>query len=98
MLDLAIDIARRERFRDGRCYSLAAVGIREDGVVVWSINGQSMGVDPRCHAEHRLLRKLGRGGIVYVARVRKDGSIGCAKPCPACERVLRWNGTKVVYT
>ncbi len=98
MLERAIEIATRERFRDGRCYSLAAVGIRDDGVVVWSINGQSMGTNPRCHAEARLLRKLGRGGIVYVARVRKDGSIGCAKPCPHCERLLRSNRTKVVYT
>lgn len=94
-LRIAVDIAARERFRDGRGYSLAAVGEREDGVLVRAINGWSMcGVEPSMHAEARVLRK--GASTVFVARVRKDGSVGCARPCVACQLMLRYS--KCYYT
>lgn len=98
-LSAAIDLAYRQRFRDGRQYSLAAVGERYDGAVVAAVNGWgACGVEPSFHAEARVLRKIGAGGTVYVARVRKDGSVGMSRPCTSCCRMLRFRGAKCYYT
>jgi tRNA(Arg) A34 adenosine deaminase TadA len=34
---------------------------------------------------------------MYVARYRRCGQLGCAKPCKACEKVLRKLGIKSVW-
>lgn len=44
------------------------------------------------HAEYSALLKAGtraRGSDMYVIRVRKDGTIGVAKPCAICESHIR---------
>lgn len=79
---------------------MAAVGVRKDGVVIKSYNGcgRSDGKKPSAHAEARLCRKLGKGAIVYVGRVRRDnGAISMAKPCARCEAVMRNRGVAKVY-
>lgn len=37
------------------------------------------------------------GAIAYVARVKKTGQTGIAKPCCCCEEELSQNGVKAVY-
>lgn len=93
----AVKLAWKERFRDKRGYSLAAVGLRGDAVVR-ATNILSLGIDASTHAECRCLRKMGHGGIMFVARVRKDGSVGNAKPCGGCALAARHKGVRIVYT
>lgn len=93
---------------DKRNFWLGAIGIRHDGVSVSSKNGASAfsvsvetyHLTPNSHAEGRVLRKLGKYGIVYVARVlRQDRSLAMARPCSMCQIRLRaYNVRKVYYT
>ncbi len=98
LLTEAVRLAYKHRRRDGRAYSLAAVGERRDGAVVSAINGWATAPDSRWHAECKCLRKLGVGGVLYVARVRKDGSVGNARPCRGCQLMLRFSETRAFFT
>ena len=66
-------------------------------MIVSSRNSHVLGPMHSAHAERRLMRKAGYGAIVYVARIRFDGSISMAKPCPACEALLRNKRVKNVF-
>jgi len=53
------------------------------------------------HAEiHALVRmRSDRGDMIYVARRKKTGEVGCAKPCEICELALRESSiSTVIYT
>lgn len=94
--------------KDPRNFWLGAVGLRSDGAYVSSRNGavfysssvEKYQLHTNSHAEGRLLRKLGKNGIVYVARVfRKDRNLAMARPCSMCQIKLRaFNVEKVYYT
>jgi tRNA(Arg) A34 adenosine deaminase TadA len=82
-----------------RCALVGAVGIRRDGAMVSSCNGSARQKTPSRHAEARVVRKCDRGADVYVARVRRDGSVGCAKPCGHCMAAMRARQVRsVTYT
>ncbi len=92
---------------DNRGFFLGAIGIRHDGAVVKSCNGPVIIYDdtkktsyPAAHAEYRLARKLDKGSIVFVCRIRRvDDSFGMARPCQDCQRKLAAKGVKKVnYT
>ena len=93
---------------DKRSFWLGAIGLRSDGVSVCSKNGASAfstsveayHFTPHSHAEGRVVRKLGKHGIVYVARVaRKDKTLAMARPCSMCRILLRsYKVKKVFYT
>lgn len=56
----------------------------------------------RLHAEKRCLDALGGKvpprSVMYVVRTRRgDGSVGMAKPCAACQKLLAACGIKRVY-
>ncbi len=79
---------------------IGAVAIRRDGALVKSPNGVTIrpdGPSPSSHAEARVLRKSGHGATVYVARVKKDGSLAMAKPCSKCMAALKAMGVEMVY-
>jgi cytidine deaminase len=99
LLELAAEVA--DRFADvKRKAFVGAVAIRQDGVLVSSRNLStimpSMRV-PSIHAERRVLKKAGIGAIVYVARVKRDGTLALARPCPTCRAMLRSRRIKLVY-
>ncbi len=71
-----------------RAYVLGAVALRADGTLVSSRNGSCQHPTPSTHAEARVLRKAGAMATVYVARIKKDGTVGCARPCPHCLAAL----------
>ena len=112
MLKLAGKIAVPVMDNDPRCFWLGCVGIRKDGVLVSARNGSiqhmfSKSLDPELaeksceyHAEGRALRKMDKGGVLYVARIsRKDGSYAMAKPCSLCAAKIRGQRiSKVYYT
>ena len=57
-------------------------------------------VKPFLHAEiAALVRCRAQPHTLYVARLKRDGSVGLARPCPICEEAIREAGVKrVVYT
>jgi deoxycytidylate deaminase len=78
-------------------YLVGAAAIRRDGAVVSASNGPAPFPCPYAHAEVRLCQKLDRGAIVHVVRRRRDGTLGCSKPCRNCERTLWLQGVSKVY-
>ena len=96
MLQMAAKRAAKNR--DRRTFFVGAVGIRSDGTLVSSWNGSSRLPDRIAHAEYRLASKLDHGAIVYVARIKTgDWSLGLAKPCPACQKILKSRKVKKIY-
>lgn len=92
---------------DARNYWIGCVGIRDDGVIVSSKNGsvfstmiEDYQLLPESHAEGRVLRKLGKNGIIYVTRVSKsNGGYAMARPCGMCQiRIRSFKVKKVFYT
>lgn len=93
---LALKAAARD-IVDVRTHAIGAVAIRADGALVTARNGFDRSLNPSMHAEHRVMRKAGHNAIVYVARHRKNGSAGLAKPCVNCMSTLRNKGAERVY-
>lgn len=53
------------------------------------------------HAEMDALSRVSdpKGSIIYIARVKKGGGFGLAKPCPRCQVTLKEKGIKkAIYT
>ena len=94
-IELAKEVALRGDPR--RKHFLGAVAIRTDGVVVSSSNGTWLDRAPTQHAEAKVLRKAGRGAILFVARVGRNGTIGLSMPCRECRQLIRNKGVKRVY-
>lgn len=94
-----IQLAAQEAVKriDCRQFLIGAVGIRNDGVTVYSRNLPAPNRTPKAHAEARLVCKLTPDSEVYVARVKRDGSFGSAKPCINCEKTMISAGVKRVY-
>lgn len=110
MLSLLLDAARIAcaGHGDRRNFLLGSIGIRKDGATVSAKNGavissstfEDYRVVSDAHAECRVLRKLGKGGILYVSRIlKKDGSLAMARPCHICQaRIRAARVLKVFYT
>jgi len=82
-----------------RQHRIGAVGIRRDGVIVKSANLPNRNPEPMAHAEVRVMKKMGYGGVIYVARVLRNGTVTMAKPCKGCQATMRFNGIdKCFYT
>src|SRR4030043_590917 len=88
---------KRERGKIKRRYRLGAVGIRNDGVIVVSVNLPSRQVNKLAHAEVRLTKKLDKGSVIYVARIHRNGSLAMARPCENCQRTMRLRGVRRCY-
>ncbi len=103
LIKLAAEIAIPTKDNDQRHYWLGAVGKRSDGVIVSARNGSVVISNssiattfPQAHAEYRCIKKMDSGGIVYVARVLRNGQLGLSKPCKDCEGSMRARGIKKV--
>lgn len=107
-LKQAAKVALPTQPNDSRHFWLGCIGIRDDGAIVSSKNGAMLFSStiedyqrvPTSHAEGRVLRKLGRDGILFVARVsRQDGSLKMSMPCVVCSNCIRAHKVnKVFYT
>jgi cytidine deaminase len=80
-----------------RQFRLGAVGIRSDGTIVTSCNLPARCPDKNAHAEARLVKKLDWDAVVYVVRIRSDGSLAMARPCRACQSAMRLKGVRRCY-
>ena len=97
---------------DPREYWIACIGVRNDSVEIISRNGSiqhlfSLSLSPSemrknasYHAEGRVLRKMTRGGEMYVARVsRQTGGLVMSRPCRLCQAKIRsYRIDKVYYS
>ena len=105
LLLLAAKMALPSNDTDFRDFWLGCVGVRNDGVLVYSKNGAAciptvnrFQCIPNSHAEGRILNKLDYGAIIYVARVKKkDKTLALARPCPTCQNRIKARGIKKVY-
>lgn len=102
---MAADIGMPRVFNDTRHFWLGCVGIRKDGTIVTSQNAAVYCSSPNtyqpisvAHAEGRVLRKLGKGGEIFVARISKlNHSLAMALPCPMCQTKIRSSKVEKVY-
>lgn len=94
---LVIAGAVATRRKDSRAFFLGAVAIRSDGAIVKSANIPTKGPTKQAHAEFRLSKKINIGSIVFVARLRRDGSFSLAKPCKNCLNALKRKKVKNIY-
>lgn len=85
------------RLSDQKHYQVGAAAIRGDGTFVTSSNGPAPHPEPSVHAEARLCRKLDRGAVVFVMRIKRDGTLGMARPCYNCALELVRTGAKKVF-
>jgi len=110
MLKLAAKVASPSGDQDHRNFLLGCVGIRNDGALILAKNGNIKNMfsknlvniesDKSCeyHAEGRALRKMDKGGTLYVARIsRKDGSFVMARPCSRCQAKIKIQKIEKVY-
>jgi len=97
MIELAVILTKRGSKR--REQFLGAAGERGDGVIVLARNEAAKMRDPFVHAERRVLAKMDVGApMVVVVRVAKStGKLAMAKPCPDCERYLRFKKIQKVF-
>lgn len=97
LLELAVEIANTGNLQ--RHYMMACVAVRRDGVIVKSTNSMVHRPATAAHAEIRTAKKAGAGAYYYVARVKRDGTWGMARPCVTCFRVLHMKrAVKIFYT
>lgn len=108
MLDLlrvAAKTALPSHKGDVRQFWLGCVAVRKDGTLVKAKNGAAIipshtkyyGI-PSSHAEGRVVRKIDKGAILYVARVRReDGCLAMARPCGMCRSIIKAKKIKKVY-
>jgi tRNA(Arg) A34 adenosine deaminase TadA len=98
--------ALRESFKSNYKYQLGAILVKRGQIVGRGYNSVCYTGNERpylngIHAEVAAIndtRARDRtGSTLYVARYRKCGTLGCAKPCDACEKVLRKLGIKSVW-
>lgn len=99
LIEMAAKIALPTEYAsDRRGFFIGAVGIREDGALVSAKNGavefegtvENYQLIPNAHAEPRVIRKMGKRGTLYVARVLKGTkSLAMSRPCIICLPFLR---------
>lgn len=84
---------------DNKNFYLACIGLRRDGVLVYATNTiVAEHPTPSAHAEARVLRKTGKGAILWVARVLRDGKTwALAKPCITCTPLIENKDVERVY-
>ncbi len=94
-MELAANVSRLKD--DDRTYMHGAVGLRRDGVLVCASNGAPKQPTPEHHCEYRLLRKLGKGGIIFLVRTLADGTWGNSTPCIDCQKAIIHRKVKAVH-
>lgn len=99
LINIAAEVADITADRNRKAF-IGAVAIRRDGVMVHSRNSavySPNAKNPPAHGESRLMSRAGLYSEVYVARVKRDGSLAMAKPCPRCMAIMRSHRVEMVY-
>ena len=102
--DIALQLA--EESNNGMTHTLCALVVRKSKVIAIGYNSRktSPRMDTRMnmlHAEYHAILRCPesdlRGCDVVVARARSQGKAGLARPCEACQEILRRGGIKRVF-
>lgn len=96
----AAKVACYHPYPDHRVARVGCVILRKDGATVKARNAATANTTskvPELHAEARASRKADFGSVAYVARVRRDGTYGNARPCASCQVFLRSRGIVRAY-
>lgn len=99
-LHYAAKVACRHSGVDHRTARVGCVMRRGDGALIKARNAATQNSTcrvPELHAEARATRKADVGAIAYVARVRRDGTYGNARPCRSCRTIMRARGVVRAY-
>jgi hypothetical protein len=99
-LHAAAFVACRHEMPDHRVARVGCVMRRRDGATVKARNSAVLNPTvrvPELHAEARATRKADVGAVAYVARVRRDGTYGNARPCYSCRAIMRARGIVRAY-
>lgn len=105
--------ARRMAMSNGHVFHIAAIVKRRGKVIRICTNSRQKrkqyfryydesassnpGVAACEHAEMAALRYAKPGDTIYVIRWKKDGSLGCARPCRHCRPRLKNRNVNVRY-
>jgi len=97
MLALAMARRRVADFPKQRSYRHVAIVTRGGCILSVGVNASAI------HAEVVALEQIDygnrRGVTVISLRIRKDGSLAMAKPCPSCTRfMVKYGVKKVMYS
>lgn len=85
--------------RSGCNFRLGSVLVRSNTIIASGKNSyrfifplRFLYTYPFHHAESDAILKAGlwncRGAILYVTRIKKDGSLGLARPCNSCQKLI----------
>ena|ERR1700722_15824581 len=99
LINIAAEVADITTDRNRKAF-IGAVAMRRDGVLVHARNSavySPNAKNPPAHSESRICKKSGAGSEIYVARVKRDGSLAMAKPCPRCMAIMRSHRVEMVY-
>lgn len=97
-----IDEARKGDYK----FLLGAILVKRGKIVGrgYNVVCYTGGNRPYCNGIHAEISAINdasptdrEGAVMYVGRWRKSSSLGCAKPCPPCEKVLRKLGVKTIW-
>lgn len=110
-LDLAIRKCREHKFDSAMKFTLCAILVKSGRVLSIGFNRSGYSAmmtkhkhhDGVCsvHAEVDALLQARMCDVtdatIYVARIRKEGDLGLAKPCPMCQSILHEQGIKTAF-
>lgn len=112
MIDKACKVAENSQFSRARVgaviankHKILSSGCNE--LRGFNIHSSKKKWENSLHAEQAAILKLLKqnkqrelvGSVIYVSRIKKDGSMGLAKPCSFCDALIRAVGIKkVVYS
>jgi tRNA(Arg) A34 adenosine deaminase TadA len=98
--------ALKQSFKSSHKYTLGAVVVKRGKIIGRGHNSvvYTGSERPRLNGIHAEIAAINRtkagdrqDAVMYVVRYRKCGVLGCAKPCEACEKVLRKLGIRAVW-
>jgi tRNA(Arg) A34 adenosine deaminase TadA len=84
--------------KDKKNFYLCAIAERRDGIYVISNNSIVCEPSPPGHCEAKVLKKAGKGSILWVARIARGTKLwALSRPCSFCQTLIRNKRVERVY-
>ncbi len=100
-LNALLEKAKEKALESDCRVPMVAFLLRNGTIVAYGVNkkgfrGSSIHAEIDCLRKLRFQKRRGENTTMFIARHRKDGSVGNAKPCANCLEVMRGMGVKKV--
>tara|TARA_B100000902_G_scaffold397184_1_gene460216 strand:+ start:2580 stop:3023 length:444 start_codon:yes stop_codon:yes gene_type:complete len=100
-LNALLERAKEKALESDCRVPMVAFLLRNGTIVAYGVNkkgfrGSSIHAEIDCLRKIRFQKRRGDNTTMFIARHRKDGSVGNAKPCANCLEVMRGMGIKKV--